>query len=79
MLQNGWDDVTILYKNAGGPHRQCAVIHIGDGMPPPPLEEPITPVVSLDCEGTSHHNEEANDDAGQHQPAQTRDPSDELD
>ena len=33
---------------------------------------------ALDCEGNSHHNEEGDDDAGQHQQAQTRDPSDEL-
>jgi len=33
---------------------------------------------ALDCEGASHHNEEGDDDAGQHQPAQTRDPSHEL-
>jgi len=36
-------------------------------------------VRALDCEGNSHHNQEGNDDAGQHHPAQTRDPGDELD
>jgi hypothetical protein len=35
-------------------------------------------VGALACEGNSHHDKKGNDDASEHHPKQTRDPSDEL-
>ena len=35
-------------------------------------------VRALACEANSHHNKKGSDDASEHHPTQTRDPSDEL-